>query len=291
MVVKDPTEQQQGSNTSCPIDPGVWIGLILVYFLLGLAVLIPLLVKLWPLVSAGTDPVSINLVWGLVPVSFDQEAALFILAAVAGGLGSFLHAAQSMTDYIGNRRFQSSWASWYLMRLPIGAVLALIFYFVVRAGLISTDASSDQVNPFGVVALGALAGLFSKQATDKLREVFETLFRVAAGHGDDERADSLTNPRPLLERLNPHRAEAGAKHLRVRLSGKHFVKESRVRLNGHRVDSRLVDEAELQVNLEAEQLKKPAQVELVVSNPHPGGGESDPLMLEIAKKRRFRLRR
>jgi hypothetical protein len=41
--------------------------------------------------------------------------------------------------------------------------------------------------------LGGLVGLFSKQATDKLAEVFETLFRTEPGHGDDTREDSLAN--------------------------------------------------------------------------------------------------
>ena len=32
------------------------------------------------------------------------------------------------------------------------------------------------INPFGVTAISILAGLFSRQAVDKLREIFENLF-------------------------------------------------------------------------------------------------------------------
>jgi hypothetical protein len=34
------------------------------------------------------------------------------------------------------------------------------------------------LSPYGVAAMSALTGLFSKQATEQLREVFETLFRT-----------------------------------------------------------------------------------------------------------------
>jgi hypothetical protein len=48
----------------------------------------------------------------------------------------------------------------------------------VRGGLLAAQASADAVNPYGVAALAGLVGMFSKQATDKLREVFDTLFRT-----------------------------------------------------------------------------------------------------------------
>ena len=47
---------------------------------------------------------------------------------------------------------------------------------------------------FGIIGLGYAAarlGWFSKQATDKLEELFTTLFRTEKGGGDDQRADSL----------------------------------------------------------------------------------------------------
>jgi hypothetical protein len=51
--------------------------------------------------------------------------------------------------------------------------------------------SVPPVNPFGVTAISLLAGLFSRQAVDKLKEVFETLF--------------MTKER--VERANPLREE------------------------------------------------------------------------------------
>jgi hypothetical protein len=41
----------------------------------------------------------------------------------------------------------------------------------------------------GVVAIADLAGMFSKQAADKLGKVFENLFRNGDNYGDDVRID------------------------------------------------------------------------------------------------------
>ena len=49
----------------------------------------------------------------------------------------------------------------------------------------------DAYAAFGVAAIAGMTGMFSKQATDKLREVFETLFGVK-----DDRPDKLTGDRP-----------------------------------------------------------------------------------------------
>jgi len=58
-----------------------------------------------------------------------------------------------------------------------GAALAVIVYLALRGGFLPT-APPGGVNPFGFVAMAGLVGLFSKQATQKLDEVFTTLFRT-----------------------------------------------------------------------------------------------------------------
>lgn len=120
--------------------------------------------------------------------------ALLTFAFLAGIVGSFLHAAQSLITYIGNRSFVMSWAPWYLVRPWIGAVLGITLYFAFRAGLVS---GAGDLNPYGVIALGLLGGWFSKTATDKLQEVFETLFRTNA---DEDRKDKLTeDDNPIID--------------------------------------------------------------------------------------------
>jgi IPT/TIG domain len=57
---------------------------------------------------------------------------------------------------------------------------------VARGGLIvvTTQSSSDTVNPFGFAAIGGLVGLFSSQAAEWLKRIFEQVF-TAAPKGKD----------------------------------------------------------------------------------------------------------
>ena len=126
------------------------------------------------------------------------EVRLILLVLLVGAIGSYLHAASSFVDYLGNRTFVESWIWWYLLRPFIGMLLALLFYFVFRGGFITagnTQANAtDFINPFGIAAMAGLVGMFSKVATDKLNEVFTTLFRPAPGQGDAKRGDKLGPP-------------------------------------------------------------------------------------------------
>jgi len=111
----------------------------------------------------------------------NRELDLLLLVLLAGSLGSFLHTAQSYSEYVGNRSLKSSWAWWYSFRPFIGAGLALVFYAAVRGGFMAiatgSNAKASELNPFGVVSVAALVGMFSKAATMKLGEVFDTLFK------------------------------------------------------------------------------------------------------------------
>jgi hypothetical protein len=133
------------------------------------------------------------------------EERLILLVIVAGALGSYIHSATSYADFRGNRQFGPSWLLWYLLRPFIGVCLALVVYFAIRGGLLSMvlsgDTSSDptKISPFGIAAIAGLTGMFSKQAADKLAEVFNTLFK---SQGDASRKDSLT-PGPTITSVDP----------------------------------------------------------------------------------------
>src|SRR5262245_18366787 len=124
--------------------------------------------------------------WLVVCHLHGRDSTLLAQAALAGIVGSFLHAAQSLTSYVGNDTFKMSWASWYLMRPWIGSILALAMALAAHAGLVG--AGGGGANIYGITAIGLLGGWFSKTTTDKLQEVFTTLFKTDA---DRERADKL----------------------------------------------------------------------------------------------------
>ena len=270
------TAEQQPQGNESP----AWAAFVVIYLLFMAAVLVSALIQLWPVVnSTSAAKQDIDVVWGLFTISLDRETGLIILTLLVGGLGAFIHAATSVADFFGNRRFVASWTPWYIVRLPIGAVLALLFYFVVRAGFLSTDASSNAVSPFGIVALSGLAGLFSKQATDKLREVFETLFKVTGG--DADRGDSLANPAPKLKDVLPNPVKTGTTPLELRVTGTGFVKDSVVRIDGKALATTFKSDGELRVTLPADLPDKQRVLDVTVVNPEPGGGTSETRHLHV----------
>jgi hypothetical protein len=109
-----------------------------------------------------------------VPLTLEMAIALMVLAS--GALGGLVHALRSIGWYVGNRYLYQSWVLRYLLLPLVGALMALLFYLVVRGGLVAWNANGPQVNPFGFAAVGAIIGMFSEQAALKLKEVADTLF-------------------------------------------------------------------------------------------------------------------
>jgi hypothetical protein len=120
---------------------------------------------------------------------------LLMLILTIGALGSFIHSATSFADYVGNKKARLSWVVWFLLRPLIGSALALVFYLTLRGGLFASTTDVQSLNIYGFAAIGALTGMFSKQATDKLREIFDNLFKTDPGQGDDARQDKLKQTR------------------------------------------------------------------------------------------------
>jgi hypothetical protein len=148
-----------------------------------------LLIKIWPDQIPPVDKPGAVYLLGRV-YSISLEVRFLLIVTLTGALGSYIHAATSFVDYLGNRKFVKSWTWWYLLRPFIGVALAILVYFAVRGGLISASTGAVNLSPYGVAAIAGLAGLFSRQATDKLREVFETLFKT---DHPPERADKLAS--------------------------------------------------------------------------------------------------
>ena len=122
------------------------------------------------------DPELISFFNGWFKANIYAETRLLLLVMLAGALGSLMHSLRSLYWYTGNRMMVWSWVGFYLLLPFTGAILSVIFYFVVRGGFFSPQASFENTSPFGFAALSALVGLFSPQATLKLKEVAETIF-------------------------------------------------------------------------------------------------------------------
>lgn len=275
-------------------------------FVLAVGVsLVYVLIKIWPKVphptttgggaggggaAAGGVDDQIDLYWGLFKFNLLPETALIVLTAIMGGIGATVFIAVSFSDYVGNRRFAKSWIWFYLVRLFVGPALALIFYFALRGGFLASSSSGDAINPYGVAALAGLVGLFSKQAGDKLRQVFDALFQVDPGHGDEARSDSVTNPAPTIAGVEPPLTR-GSEMLTFTLQGTGFIPASTVSVGRSALGAEqptllprataFLNESELEITLLAEDVSDTGQLWISVTNPAPGGGTAGPQAFEI----------
>jgi hypothetical protein len=255
--------------------------------------LLALLISVWPAVEKATGmpttqaTANVRMSFlGVFHMHVTAGTSLLILVAVVGALGSFIHAATSFVEYAGNRRLTRSWTWWYVLRIPIGSSLALIMYFALRGGLFATNSSAGDVNAYGIAALAGVAGLFSKQATAKLEEIFSTIFRVPPGKGDERLRDSLENEKPVVSGIEPAKLTTGSKvTLEVRGSG--FIAASQVRLKrletGEVLERKatFVNSTRVHVVLAAEELAAPGKIEITIVNPPPGGGTSQPIVVDV----------
>ncbi|MEZ5292030.1 MAG: IPT/TIG domain-containing protein [Vicinamibacterales bacterium] len=196
-------------------------------------------------------------------------------AFFAGIVGSFLHAAQSLASYIGNGTFKASWAAWYLLRPWIGGILALAMAFAAQAGLIG--GAPGNANVSGLVALGLLGGWFSKTTTDKLQEVFATLFKTDA---DAERTDKLTGDQPTVTAVAPSPVPVAATDVTV--TGTGFLSGARVTMNDIELGVTVVSDTELTVDLANLSPRPSGDVVLVVVNPGGATPASDPFTVPFA---------
>ncbi len=85
---------------------------------------------------------------------------MIVLALLMGAIGGYLPSAAAFAAHIGNRDFIASRGWWYLLRVLTGAGLALITYFVLRAGFLTSTAGAQVTDAYGVAALSGIAGLF-----------------------------------------------------------------------------------------------------------------------------------
>ncbi len=182
-----------------------------IYLVAAAVILAFLILSYWPI--KGNPGVVI--VFGKEYV-MDPDVRLLLLVLFAGALGSFVHSATSFADFVGNQSLAPSWMWWYVLRPFIGMGIAAIFYFLIRGGLFLVSGAPDlEKSPFGIVAIAALSGMFSKQATDKLGDIFDNFFKTEKGKGDEKRGNKLEEAKPVKElmigtnKITSYKIEAG----------------------------------------------------------------------------------
>lgn len=224
-----------------------WIG---IYILASILVEISLIVEFWPIKEGEGDARKWKDYYELLKFyKFDvsPQGRIIVLVLLAGGLGGIVDVLREYTLQTRRHALKKGAGWWFVLRPFEGAVIALIFYFVVG---VHPDASADTdkvyENIFGGVAVAALVGLFSQQAVRKLQEVAETLFATARGKlangGETRTGLAITG-------LDPDKLSVGSGKLTVTVIGTGFTADSKILVDGAERDTSHVSATELRVTL------------------------------------------
>ena len=130
----------------------------------------------------------------LVPESIDETATFWLMildnnivreasiAFLAAGIGSTVSTMFSYLKHAStNADWQQSHIPWYILRPIQGSVLGIVFYWLVRGGLLAVVPAQDNqgyldLDLNGLAGMCALVGMFSRRAMIKLRETFVVIF-------------------------------------------------------------------------------------------------------------------
>lgn len=117
--------------------------------------------------------------WLTAALGPDERIADLLVTMFAGAVGGSVSAIIAYLKHACEKGdFDIAYVPWYLARPLLGLLLGAITYFLVKGGLLLTVPSTagEDFNDFGIAAVGTLVGLFSKNALEKLREVFHVIF-------------------------------------------------------------------------------------------------------------------
>src|ERR1043165_1622854 len=253
----------------------VGIGCLLIAVLL-----IYTLIASWPVVQVekidGIDVKSYK-AWHFffwTAESWDVDKRMLFTIVLAGAVGSLVHALTSFSDFVGNERFNANWVWWYVLRLPVGSALAIFFYFIIRGGLIvptlqggagidSTQATLA-LNAYSMAAFAALAGMFAKNASDKLAEVFDA---VMSRKNPVDRKDPLHDGAGGDLKTEPGMLTTWSP-IMLAVLGKGFKKDLEVKINGVKRNTNSVADNRIEIAITATDVAKAGPLELSVKNPN-----------------------
>jgi nitrogen regulatory protein PII len=119
------------------------------------------------------------------------------------------------------------------------------------------------LNPYGVAAFAALAGMFSRQATDKLREVFETVFTAQK---PVPRSEPLKG-KPATITVEPAELSQGFPQV-LTVTGSGFDKDIKATIEGKPREVQWISDKQLKITAVDDDVATVGKVELVLKNPN-----------------------
>lgn len=194
---KKPAKQTEQSETAAKekqcdvfsecVSPG---GIIFmsIYLIVLSILLVYAIFQFWPpQLSPGKVAKQVEFLYWKIPISADLR--LLAVVVLTGALGGQIHTLRSFVSYVGNRKLRASWLIQYFLTPFVAASLALVFYFVTRAGFFPADSTTQDMNVYGFTGLAGLVGLFSTMAVNKLRRMAKELLGPVEEEKDPVRKD------------------------------------------------------------------------------------------------------
>ncbi len=165
------------------------------------------LISIWPttpeeLASNATSTVTLR--GTEYSFSLGSETLVILVMIIAGAIGACVFSLYAVAHHLGRLHdFQVRWTAWYFLRPFIGAGLAMIFYFLIRGGVLTVGTSLQNLNLIVVAGLSGLVGMFSEQALRKTRDVADTIFG-SIPRNEEETARSTSSDKPKEEAKAPN---------------------------------------------------------------------------------------
>lgn len=243
-----------------------------VFYLVASTLFFYLLIITWPVLTEDGKAFKEFHVLGYKFTWLPDKQMLFTVM-VAGALGSLTHTMTSFADYVGNREISTNWLWFFALRIPIGITLAVLFYLIVRGGLLlptlpgaqgAQPPDSLHLNPYGIAAFGALAGMFSRQATDKLAAVFDAVFSMKK---PVERDNGLGSNQAILLKVLPPKLTKGKREDLI-VTGSGFQTGTKATVNGKDRKFVMTSATEGKVILLDDDVKDTAKLAIAVTNPN-----------------------
>lgn len=166
----------------------IWKTLLIIYFIVIIIISIYTIVSIWaPESLQSLQPKATSSTITFVPPTTSvREKYLIEISGLFGVLGASTYGLASSTVWIANNKLERSWILWYVSHPLVGGALAIIFYLIIRGGLI--QGISFAISDFAIAAVSAIIGLITNQAMKKLRDIFDVLFGIKKTEKGDEPA-------------------------------------------------------------------------------------------------------
>jgi hypothetical protein len=137
----------------------------------------------------------------LLDLKLTADVSEILLASLAGVLGGCLHAMTALPQRPGHRKRGYHYPHWYLLTPVSGGAVALLLYAAVRGGLLT--GAGNGISLYGVVAIGGVAGLFSRKVLDRLASLLSELTPSANGQPAQAATDA-NQAKPNAARPSSH---------------------------------------------------------------------------------------